>query len=89
MQESGQKGNGSPVKAGPHKKELQERLYRVGFSEEAAKYAIEYVEGFGYLDDARYAANYISLHKAKRSKRSFNISSKPGGYRRNFWVRRF
>lgn len=51
------------------KKELQERLHRAGFSEEAAKYAIEYVEGFGYIDDARYAANYISLHKAKRSKK--------------------
>lgn len=54
------------------KKELQERLYRAGFSEEAAKYAIGYVEGFGYIDDARYAANYISLHKAKRSKKELH-----------------
>lgn len=51
------------------KKELLDRLHRAGFSEEAAKYVIEYVEGFGYIDDARYAANYISLHKAKRSKK--------------------
>lgn len=51
------------------KKELSERLYRAGFSEEASRYAMEYVEGFGYINDARYAANYISLHKGKRSKK--------------------
>lgn len=51
------------------KKELSERLYRAGFSEEASRYAMEYVEGFGYINDARYAANYISFHKGKRSKK--------------------
>lgn len=51
------------------KKELQERLYRAGFSEKAADYALEYVMGFGYIDDLRYAENYISFHKENRSRK--------------------
>lgn len=51
------------------KKELQDKLYRAGFSEKAALYAIEYVTGFGYIDDMRYAENYISYHKGRRSRK--------------------
>lgn len=51
------------------KKELQDRLYRAGFSEQASAYAMEYVTGFGYIDDLRYARNYISFHKGNRSKK--------------------
>lgn len=51
------------------KKELQERLYRSGFSEEVSCYAIEYVEGFGYINDRRYAENYIAFHKGSRSRK--------------------
>jgi regulatory protein len=49
------------------KKELTERLYRAGFSEEASAYALEYVESFGYIDDRRYAENYLIFHKAEQS----------------------
>lgn len=51
------------------KKELQDRLYRAGFSEKASLYAMEYVISFGYIDDLRYAANYISFHKGNRSRK--------------------
>lgn len=51
------------------KKELQERLYRAGFSEKAVAYALAYVMNFGYIDDLRYAENYISFHKDTRSKK--------------------
>lgn len=51
------------------RKELQERLYRAGFSEHASEYAMNYVSGFGYIDDLRYATNYISYHKENRSKK--------------------
>lgn len=51
------------------KKELQDRLYRAGFSEKASLYAMEYVTGFGYIDDMRYARNYISYHKGNRSRK--------------------
>lgn len=50
-------------------KELQDRLYRAGFSEQASLYAMEYVTGFGYIDDRRYADNYISYHKGTRSRK--------------------
>lgn len=49
------------------RKELQDRLYRAGFSERASTYAMEYVIGFGYINDLRYAENYISFHKGNRS----------------------
>lgn len=51
------------------KKELSDRLYRAGFSEYAISYALSYVEGFGYIDDYRYASNYISFHKGERSRK--------------------
>lgn len=51
------------------KKELQERLYRAGFSEKAAAYAMDYVMSFGYIDDFRYASNYISFHGKNRSRK--------------------
>lgn len=50
-------------------KNLRDRLYRSGFSEKASEYAIQYVVHFGYVDDLRYAQNYISLHKGNRSKK--------------------
>lgn len=51
------------------RKELQDRLYRAGFSERASAYAMEYVTGFGYINDLRYSENYISFHKGNRSRK--------------------
>lgn len=51
------------------KKELSDRLYRAGFSESAVLYAVSYVESFGYIDDRRYASNYLSFHKGDRSRK--------------------
>lgn len=51
------------------KKELQDRLYRAGFSEKAATYAMNYVMSFGYIDDLRYASNYISFLSGNRSRK--------------------
>ena len=49
-------------------KELADRLYRAGFSEKSALFAIEYVKSFGYINDARYAETYIDYHKSSKSK---------------------
>ncbi len=51
------------------KKNLMDRLYRGGFSERASEYALQYVMQFGYVDDLRYAQNYISCHKGDRSRK--------------------
>lgn len=50
-------------------KNLRDRLYRAGFSEKAADCALQYVMHFGYVDDLRYAANYISCHKDSKSRK--------------------
>lgn len=58
-------------------KELRDRLYRAGFSETASEAAMQYVSGFGYLDDRRYAENYISFHKGRSRKEiSFKLKNK-------------
>lgn len=51
------------------KKELTDRLYRAGFSESASSEAMEYVEQFGYINDRRYAENYVMFQKGKKSRR--------------------
>lgn len=51
------------------RKELEERLYRAGFSEQESEYAMNYVTSYGYLDDLRYAGNYIAFHKGNRSRK--------------------
>ena len=53
-------------------KELSDRLYRAGFSEESALFAMEYVKSFGYIDDHRYAATYIDYHKLSKSRREIS-----------------
>ena len=50
-------------------KNIRDRLYRAGFSENASEYAIRYVTHFGYVNDLRYAQNYISFHQTERSRK--------------------
>jgi regulatory protein len=50
-------------------KELSERLYRAGFSENASLEAMQYVKNFGYINDRRYVENYLLFQKEKRSKK--------------------
>lgn len=47
---------------------LYDRLRRAGFSEEAAADALAYVKSYGYIDDARYARNFISYRMAVKSR---------------------
>lgn len=55
------------------RRELQDRLYRAGFSRRASEYAMNYVTSYGYLDDLRYAGNYISFHKGNRSRKELRF----------------
>lgn len=50
-------------------KQLRERLERSGFSEAAIQCAVNYVAGFGYIDDLRYAVNYLSYRKDRHSRK--------------------
>ena len=49
---------------------LTDRLRQAGFSEEAAEDAVSYVREFGYINDERYAFNYIMyrIHSRSRQK---------------------
>ena len=51
-------------------KGLQERLIQSGFSEAAAEDAVAYVKDYGYVNDYRYALNYIlyRIHSKSRQK---------------------
>lgn len=50
-------------------KELTEKLIRYGFSQEIADRAVSYVKAHRYLDDERYAMNYIEFRSSKKSNR--------------------
>ncbi len=49
--------------------QLRERLQKADFSEEAVSFALEYVSGFGYIDDYRYAVQYLFHKKERHSRR--------------------
>lgn len=50
-------------------KQLRDKLKEGGYPEEAAKTALDYVAGYRYTDDLRYAVSYISGHENDKSRR--------------------
>ena len=49
-------------------KGLSDRLRQAGFSAEATEDAMNYVRSYGYLNDYRYAMNYISFRMGTKSR---------------------
>ncbi|MDO5135666.1 MAG: regulatory protein RecX [Eubacteriales bacterium] len=49
-------------------KGLSDRLRQAGFTWEAAADALEYVKGYGYVDDLRYARAYLLSRQQSKSK---------------------
>ena len=49
-------------------KGLSDRLRQAGFSAEATEDAMNYVRSYGYLNDRRYAENYISFRMSTKSR---------------------
>lgn len=47
--------------------ELQDRMERVGFSQDVIEDAIAYVESFHYIDDLRYARRFAEIYRESRS----------------------
>lgn len=45
--------------------ELRNKLTEGGYPDNVADKAIEYVRSFGYIDDVRYAADYIRYHSSQ------------------------
>ena len=50
------------------KKDLENRLFRDGFPADAVKTAVDYVVGYRYVDDERYARNYINYRTQGKSR---------------------
>ena len=48
--------------------ELRERLAREGYDPEAAEAAIDYVKSYGYVNDRRYAENYVMSAGSRKSR---------------------
>ncbi|MDD7219216.1 MAG: regulatory protein RecX [Clostridia bacterium] len=57
---------------------LRDRLNQEGFSQEATEKALEYVKSYGYINDERYARNYIAfrIHSSSRQKIIQNLIRK-------------
>lgn len=53
-------------------KALYERMSRAGFTQEQVAYAVAYVKGYGYVDDFRYAENYLAYRKGTKSKKELS-----------------
>ena len=49
-------------------KGLSDRLRQAGFCTEAVEDAVAYVSSFGYVDDSRYAENYIAYRIQSKSR---------------------
>lgn len=60
-------------------KELRERLVRKGFSGEAAEEAAAYVKRLHYLDDERYARQYILSRQTRQSRRRIEYDLRQKG----------
>ncbi len=50
-------------------KELRERLEQCGFEKEAVQAALRYVSWYGYLNDRKYAEQYVLSNEGKKSRR--------------------
>lgn len=48
---------------------LREKLRQNQYPEDIIEQAMDYVRSFGYLDDLKYAENYIESHKNSKSKK--------------------
>lgn len=48
---------------------LREKLRQGGYTQEIIDRAIEYVKSFGYLDDARYAENFVRSRQKSKSRK--------------------
>lgn len=60
-------------------KQLYDKLKEGGYPEQVIREALDYVAGYHYTDDLRYAVDYITNHEAVRSKRRIEQDLKDRG----------
>ncbi|MDU6264784.1 MAG: regulatory protein RecX [Anaerocolumna aminovalerica] len=64
--------------------ELRQKLKQSDYTETIIEAAIEYVKKFHYLDDERYAMNYIRFKKNTKSKRQLQTELSQKGIRKEY-----
>ncbi len=47
--------------------QLRQKLSQGGYPQEVIRQAIDYVKGWGYVDDGAYAKKYVEFHREKKS----------------------
>lgn len=59
--------------------ELRTKLKRAFFPESCIQVAIDYVKQYGYINDIKYAENYIYSHKNNKSKQALEFELRKKG----------
>lgn len=54
-------------------KQLRDKLRENGYSEDIIEEAIDYVMSYHYVDDERYAANYVHFNQERKSKTQLKV----------------
>ena len=52
--------------------DLRRKLKEAAYPEDIAERALEYVRNYHYIDDARFALNYVRMHAAVQSRRELS-----------------
>ena len=60
-------------------KELRDRLAEKEYSEEEIEAAVQYVSRFGYLNDEKYADQYVDLRKNQKGKSALRMELRRKG----------
>ncbi|MGI6118855.1 MAG: regulatory protein RecX [Bilifractor sp.] len=66
-------------------KELRDRLAAEGFEEAQIADALNYVGAFGYINDKRYAENYVASYAGKKSRNAIRLELRKKGVDEN-WI---
>ena len=61
------------------RKQLWDKLRENEYPEDVIEEALAYVESFHYIDDGRYAANYVHYHQDKKSKKQLQMDLRQRG----------
>ena len=64
------------------KRQLTDKLKQGAYPDEIIEEALAYVESYGYIDDRRYARNFIEYHIGTRSRRRIENDLQQKGIRR-------
>lgn len=59
--------------------QLREKLMQNGYPAECIDRAVSYVEQFHYVDDLRYAKNYVRYHQEKKSRKRLELDLQKKG----------